>query len=286
MLVKRILLLFFRDKANVFFSLLAVLIIIGLYVLFLGNMMERDLQAQLGSQSDKAGVVMACIILAGMAAVTSVTSGMGAIGICVADKQGAAKDFHTSPVSRGKITFSYIIGTGAVGFIMTGAALALSLAYIAYNGGWIPSAPQDIARLLFAAALSVLCGNALVFFISIFIKSQNAFSALSTVVGTLIGFLMGIYIPVGSLPESVQWAVKCFPMTHAASMFKQVLADGELAALFSHAPPEALDGFRKSFGVVLSYGGFTGGYWFSAAVLAASTAVFYALSLIFMRKKL
>ena len=34
---KRNLLLFFRDKTSVFFSLLAVFIIIGLYALFLGD---------------------------------------------------------------------------------------------------------------------------------------------------------------------------------------------------------------------------------------------------------
>jgi len=69
-------------------------------------------------------------------------------------------------------------------------------------------------------------------------------------------------------------------MSHAASMFKQIITDGELAALFRNAPPEALEGFREMFGVVLKYGGYTGGFWFSAAVLAVTAAVFYTASLI------
>ncbi|MFR1983726.1 MAG: hypothetical protein ACLS4Z_08430 [Christensenellaceae bacterium] len=36
---KRNLLVFFKDKSSVFFSLFAVFIIIGLYALFLGDMM-------------------------------------------------------------------------------------------------------------------------------------------------------------------------------------------------------------------------------------------------------
>ncbi len=40
MLFKRNLALFFRDRANVFFSLLAVFIIIGLYALFLGETLK------------------------------------------------------------------------------------------------------------------------------------------------------------------------------------------------------------------------------------------------------
>jgi multidrug/hemolysin transport system permease protein len=246
--------------------------------------MEQSLQAALGFDSDRIGVVMASVTLAGMVAVTSVTSCLGSLGVSVEDKKTAAKDFYTSPVSRAKITMGYIFGSGTVGLIMTLAALALCVAYIAANGGGFPGG-GDWVRLLLTAALSVLCGNAIMFFISLFVKTQNAFSALSTVVGTLIGFLMGIYIPIGTLPEAVQWVIKCFPMSHAASMFRQILADPELSALFQNAPPEALSGFREAFGVVFAYGDVSSGFWFSAAVLVGTTALFYALSLAFMRTR-
>ena len=42
--------IFFRDKANVFFSLLAVLIIIGLYVFFLGKNLTSGLGDSPGAQ--------------------------------------------------------------------------------------------------------------------------------------------------------------------------------------------------------------------------------------------
>ena len=284
MLIKRNMLLFFRDRANVFFSLLAVFIIIGLYVLFLGDLMEQDLRAAIGFDSDKIGVVMASVTLAGMVAVTSVTSCLGALGISIADKEKAAKDFYTSPVSRNRITMGYILGSGAVGLLMTLVALILCVAYIVGGGGSMPDAAA-IARLLLTAVLSVLCGNAMVFFVSVFVKSQSAFSALSTVAGTMIGFLMGIYIPIGSLPGAVQWVIKCFPMSHAAGMFKQILADGELSALFQNAPPEALSSFREEFGVVFTYGDVSSGFWFSAAVLAVTITMFYALSLAVMHRR-
>jgi multidrug/hemolysin transport system permease protein len=277
MLIKRNLLLFFRDKGNVFFSLLAVLIILGLYVLFLGSMMEANLREALGFDSDKIGVVMAGLTLAGMVAAASVTSCLGALNISVADKTNAAKDFFTSPVSRGKLTLSYVLGSAVVGIIMTLTALLLSELYIIANGGASPG-PADCARLLLTAFLSVLCGNAMVFFIIIFVKSQSAFTALSTVIGTLIGFLIGVYIPIGQLPTGVQWLIKCFPMTHAASMFRQILADGELATLFANAPAETLTGFRETFGVTLAFGGFTSNFWFSALILATTTVIFYTLS--------
>jgi len=282
MLIKRNLLLFFRDRSAVFFSLLSVLIIIGLYALFLGDALEKSLQTGLGFESDKISVVIASITLAGMIAVTSVTSCLGALGVSVSDKENAGKDFRTSPVSRKKILVGYIAGSGAVGLIMTVAALVICTGYILSKGGSLPS-PTNCGLLLLTAVLSVLCGNAMVFFGTTFVKSQQAYTSMSTIIGTLIGFLMGIYIPLGTLPEAMQWVIKLFPMTHAASMFKQIFADGELAELFATAPPEALQGTREMFGVALTFGGFEGGFWFSAAVLIATTVVFYGASLLVMK---
>ena len=284
MLFKRNIKIFFRDRANVFFSLLAVIIIIGLYVLFLGDIAEQELRDALGFDTDKIGVVMASLTLAGMVAVTGVTGCLGALSVAIDDKRRALKDFFTSPVSKNKLTMSYIFGSGAVGLTMSLTALVLCELYIVLNGGSLPSA-ADCARLLFTTALSVLCGNSIVFFISVFIKSPSAFAAFSTVLGTLVGFLMGIYIPIGQLPSGVQWAIKCFPMSHAASMFRQILADGELAALFQNAPPEALSHFREAFGVTFAYGDVSSGFWFSAAVLAVTALIFYVLSLSALRSR-
>ena len=283
MLIKRNLQLFFRDRANVFASLLAVLIIIGLYILFIGDMMEDAMRAG-GLDSDRIGITLAGIMLGGMVAVTSVTACMGAIGLSIGDRARAAKDFFTSPIPRRKITFGYIMGSGIVGFIMSGVALLLCVGYIVLSGGSLPSV-QDWAKLFLTVILSVLCANSMVFLMAAFVKSQAAFTGISTVIGALIGFLMGVYIPVGQLPEAVQWIIRIFPMSHAASMFRQILADGELAALFADMPGETLEGFREMFGVVFVYGDHVSSFWMSAAVLAGSTVLFYALSLAVMAKR-
>ena len=49
-LIKRNLLIFFRQKSSVFFSLLGVFVIIGLYALFLGDMMEKGMTGMKGSR--------------------------------------------------------------------------------------------------------------------------------------------------------------------------------------------------------------------------------------------
>ncbi|MCL2192703.1 MAG: ABC transporter permease [Treponema sp.] len=284
MLVKRILLLFFRDKSSVFFSLLGVVIVIGLYVMFMGSNMAQNVQAALGFYSDRIYVAVAGIMFGGLVAMTSISSCMSAISVSVGDRKIAAKDFLTSPASREKITWSYIIGSGTVGFIMCSVFLILSVAYMTFLGGSLPSVTV-LPRLLLTMVLSVLCGNSMVYFLSICVKTERAFSALAAVLGSTMGFMMGVFIPVGVFPNAMQWVVRLFPMSHSASMFRQVLADGELSALFANAPPEALAFFRSFFGITFDYGGFVSNFWFSAVVLAGSTALFYALSVLIARTR-
>jgi len=284
MLIKRILIVFFRDKSNVFFSLLSVLIIIGLYILFLGGMMENALSLQLGMESDRIGVAVSGIMLGGMVAVTSVSSCMGAMGISIADRERASKDFLTSPISRKKITLGYIIGSSIIGLVMSSVALTLCLIYMASRGGELPGF-AEFGMLFITTILSVLCANSMVFLLTAFSKSREAFSAFSSVIGALIGFIMGVYIPIGQLPDSVQWLIRIFPMSHAASMYRQLLADHELQNLFANAPAEALYGLREFFGVVFVFGDYTSSFWMSALWLMLSTIVFFAASVVVMSRR-
>ena len=81
--------LFFRDKSAVFFSLLAVFIIIGLYALFLGDVWTDSL-----SDLANARQLMDSWIMAGLLAVTSITTTMGAFGVMVDDRSKKIdKDF-------------------------------------------------------------------------------------------------------------------------------------------------------------------------------------------------
>ncbi|MCL1843555.1 MAG: ABC transporter permease [Defluviitaleaceae bacterium] len=277
MLTKRMILLFFRNRTQVLFSLLAVIIIIGLYVIFLSSVMEQSLRTSLNLPDDvSTGGIMSGLILGGMIAVTSVTSSLGALGRCVADKENAARDFYTSPLPRWKIIRGYITGATAVGLIMTMTALLISVVYLNIQN--VRFSLETYALLAVTAVLCSLAANAIAFSLTISAKNLHAYSALSNVVGTLIGFLMGIYLPVGQLPEAVQHLIRLFPLSHGASMFRQLLADQQM--IYLDAPPQYIEYLRVYFGVVFEYGSFTSNFWVSAAVLVITAIVFYALALL------
>ena len=139
--------------------------------------------------------------------------------------------------------------------------------------------------LVLTVCLSALCANAMMYFATLFIKTENSFSGFSTITGTLIGFLMGIFMPVGNLPGGVQWVVRLFPMSHAAAMFREILAGANLEVMFAGAAdaPMTLEQFKVFYGVVFEYGHISSSFWFSAAVLLGCALLFFGLSVGVMR---
>jgi len=114
-MVKRNLLIFFRDKGSVFYSLLSVLIIVGLYILFLGDLMVRGVGDVAGAR-----FLMDSWIMAGLVAVTPFTTALGAMSSIIVDKRyGLYKDFAASPLKRSVIAGSYIISGFFISLILT-----------------------------------------------------------------------------------------------------------------------------------------------------------------------
>jgi len=264
--------LFFRDRAAVFFSLLAVFIIIGLYVLFLGDVVLGDLQ---GVPSGR--FLMDSWIMAGLMAVTSITTTMGAVGIVVDDRaKGISKDFHTSPLKRTTLVGGYLINTMIVGMIMTVVALVMAEIYIVASGGeFLPLG--NLLKVLGLIFLSTMASGSLMFFLVSFFKTQNAFGVASTVLGTLIGFLMGIYVPIGALPGSVQTVIKFFPISHAAALFRQVFMEVPLSISFAGAPEQVVNNFQATLGVIYRLGDTTVSSLASILILVATAALFFVL---------
>ena len=276
-LIKRNLKLFFRDRTSVFFSLLAVFIIIGLYVLFLGNMMVKNFKELLG---DNARFTIDSWVMAGLLSVTSITTTMGAFGTMVEDKtKKISKDFSSAPLKRSQLAGGYIMSSFIIGVIMSIVALVVAEIYILAGGGKLIKL-VPLLKLFGVMMLSVFAGSSMVFFIASFFKSNNAFATASTIIGTLIGFLTGIYIPIGSLPSAVQTAIKIFPISHAGALFRQIMMAVPMSIAFKNAPVQAVTGFKQAMGVVFYVGGKELSPLVNILVLVATGIVFYTLAVI------
>ncbi|MFU0800265.1 MAG: ABC transporter permease [Xylanivirga thermophila] len=274
-LIKRNLKMFFRDHSAVFFSLLSLFIIIGLYALFLGDVFVDNMKNIAGKNTR---FLMDSWIMAGLLAVLSVTTTLGAFGIMIYDKtRGVSKDFSASPISRWQIISGYAISSWTIGMIMGIIALILSEVYIIAYGGKLLSLKQ-IFKVIYIMALSVFSSTAVILFLVLFFKSNNAFATASTIIGTLIGFLSGIYIPIGNLPTGVQTAIKIFPPAHAAALFRQIMMEQPLSLV--NAPPEAIEEIKLIFGVVYKSGNSIIPFNISVLILIITGIAFFSLSVV------
>lgn len=277
---KRNLLVFFKDKSSVFFSLLSVFIIIGMYALFLGDVWTS-------SMSDLTGVryLMDSWIVAGLLAVTSVTTTMGAFGIMVEDKsKKIIKDIRSAPLPRVSIAGGYILSAFIIGVIMCLVTLVLAELYILSNGGALLGGIA-LLKVLGLILLSTFSNTAMVLFFVSFFKSNNAFATASTIIGTVIGFLTGIYLPIGQLPNAVQWVIRVFPPSHSAVLLRQVVMADPLAKTFAGIPAEYLEGFKETMGVVFKFGDTTVTPLMSMGILVVSGLIFLGLSILSLSRK-
>ena len=277
---KRNLKVFFRDRTAVFFSLLAVFIIIGLYALFLGDVWVKSLGNLPGAR-----YLMDSWIIAGLLAVTSITTTMGAFGTMVEDKvRKISKDFSASPLRRSSIVGGYTISSFIIGVIMSLVTLALAEVYVVAFGGEFLSLNFFI-KVVGLILLSTFTNTSIVLFITSLLKSASAFATASTIIGTVIGFLTGIYLPVGELPAGVQWIVKLFPVSHAAVLLRQEIMAKPLAETFAGVPQSIVDDFKATMGVTFRFGDGVFAPEGSVIVLLATALLLYALSLFIISRK-
>lgn len=273
--------LFFRDRGSVFFSLLSAIIILALYIFVLGDSMVSDLDGISGAKN-----IMDNWIMAGLLAATSITAAMGAYGIMINDKERkTTKDFLSSPIKRYTVYGSYILNAILVSLIICVITFILAQIYIVgINHGEMLSL-VDMFKVIGILALGVFCSSSIACFLSSFAKTNSAFSGMSIVLGTVIGFITGIYIPVGALGEGMQLIVKAFPVSHAGALLRKVMMNSSLNSSFSGIGEAYLQTFKEEMGVVFMFNGNEMTTLMHIGILVISGILFYILAVMNLSRK-
>jgi len=277
---KRNLKLYLRDRSSVLFSLLSVFIIIGLYVVFLGDVYTDDLSDFKGAR-----VLMDNWVMAGVLAVTSVTTTMGILSNMVRDKENKiSKDFYVSPIKKIELIGGYIFSAIVVGIVMSIIAFVVAEIYITANGGSLLSA-MNMMKVVGLIVLATFMNTSIMYYLVSLFQTTNAFATASTVIGTLIGFITGIYLPIGMYPEGVQWIIKVCPVSHAALLFRQVMMEDAMNTAFKGVPENIVCDIKAELGVTYEFGSYTVSFTQSLIILLITGMVFCALSFYSNRRK-
>ena len=175
-LVRRDTKLFFKDKGVFFTSLIAPLIILLLFITFLGNVYRDSFLSCIPegltvpdslTQGFVGGWLMSSLL-----AVCCVTVAFSANMIMVQDRvTGAAGDFSVTPVKRSVMSLGYylstVIVTGVICYVATGAGFL----YLAFAGWYLSAA--DVLLVLLDVFLLVLFGTALSSCINFFLTTDG-----------------------------------------------------------------------------------------------------------------
>lgn len=244
----RVLKIYLRDKTAVFFSLLSSFIIIGLYILFLGETYSSSFE-QIGNIHQ----LMDQWVMAGLLATTSVSTSVATLSVMVDDQyQKRQKDFYCTPIKKTALAGGYFMASLIISFFLSLITLFFAQIYILINkGSWFSFSVY--MQIIVILLLTVLMNSSMMFFISSFFKSNHAFSTATSIIGTLIGFLTGIYIPIGTLPEIIQWVIKIFPTSHGAVLLRQTMMNSTMNQSFQQLPQTAVVEFQNILGITYQF---------------------------------
>ena len=273
-LVERSLKIFLKDKASVFFSLLAPLIVLGLYLLFLGDIQMDGIKAAFEGAPIDDKLLKSFVdswMLAGVVSVACVTVSFSVQGITVQDREkGVLNDMLASPISRGIIDLSYLISNFVVTLCICLIVLAVAFVYVAITG-WALSF-VDVVLLIALTIMSVLSASVISTLVGLAFRTSSQHSAFVGIISAMIGFVMGAFMPLSAFPKGVQYVTLFVPATYSAALYRNLFMRGALEKIDA-ALPGAEDGLKGSFSMELDFFGKTIGADMQAVIFAAFIAL-------------
>lgn len=277
--------IFLKDKANIFFALLSPLIVLGLYILFLGRIQTDGLLSALQEMGVSGGEkeirsFADCWMLSGVMASACITVPLCACGVMVQDRnRGIRADLAASPVPGWMPPAAYFFSVVAAGLIIGFAVLVICLVWLAATGSWFLSV-TDVLVLLGTLVLSVLSSSTLLVFVVGFLRTEGAFTGLNVILGTVIGFLIGAYMPLSVFPTGVQYVTLFVPGSYSAGIFRNYFMNGALDNIAQNISPAFADALASQYALKLNFFGTDMPAWVMAIVLGATVLLFAVANLL------
>lgn len=287
---KRNLGLYFRDYSAVFFSLLSMLIIIILMVFFLGDINNSDLLDAIkmvpgrGGESDVTTIKNFSFLwtCAGIMTINASTVTHAFYSNMIKDRTGnRLNSLFVMPVKRPVFVLGYVSSAWIAGVIMCVITLIVTEIIGVIKGMDILPVKTHI-ELILLIMLNIFVYSAVMFLLASIIKSQSAWSGIGIILGTLAGFLGGIYFPLGQMSDGMQKVVKCFPFIYGSSLFRKVLLNPIENTLFEGTPEVIRSEVDRVMGMNLFLGDsrLSGGA--SVGILIAVGVIFIIFSTMYL----
>lgn len=280
-LIRRNCRLFFRDKGMFFSSLITPIILLVLYVTFLGNVYRDSFTGALPEgfviEDALLNATVGGQLISSLLAVCCVTVAFCSNLLMVQDRvSGARRDLAVSPVRPSTIAVAYFCASALATLLISLTALAVCLLYLAM-AGWLLRA-GDVLFMLLDVALLTLFGVALSSCVNFPLRTQGQGSAVGTIVSAGYGFLCGAYMPISNFSSGLQKVLSFLPGTYGTSLLRNHALAGAYREMARVGfPAEVIEAIRDSIDCNLYFFGRSVSIGDMYAVLVGATLLLVGL---------
>ena len=242
--------LFFKDKGMFFTALITPLVLLVLYVTFLGSVYADSFRSSIPEGIAVSDTIVNSMVagelLSSLLAVCCITVAFCANMRMVQDKiTGAQKDIAISPAKSHLISISYFISSALVTWIICFIALLAGLIYVHAVG--YDMALSDVAWMILDIVMLVLFGTSLSSICNSFLSTQGQVSAVGTIVSAGYGFVCGAYMPISSFGDTLQKVLLFLPGTYGTSLIRNHALHGVFEKLEAQQlPADLITGIREA----------------------------------------
>lgn len=296
-LTKRHMLVLFRNKIRMFFTVIAPLIIFALYILFLRRLELDGVNSEILRLNNELGLnlnyydyklaietVVDSWMLSGIIAISTITVSLQTNNIIVNDKEnGVNRDFASSPISKGLLIASYFLYNFIVTVIICCIFLVVCFIYLTALGEFALTF-VDILQIFGILFYSSISSVLFTVFICSFIKRDATMGSVIMIFSTAVGFIMGAYMPLGMMPDWVGNICGFFPGTYTCSMLRYSFMATPINNLFAQMSiaeggVELVTSVTENFGYNLQFFGVSIEPSYQALVLAAFSLILIVINI-------
>ncbi len=222
-LIRRNTKLFFKDKGMFFTSLITPIILLVLYITFLGDaykdVFSSIVPAGLAVDEKLINATVGGQLVSSLLAVCCITVAFCSNLLMVQDKiTGARNDLTITPVKHYTMSLAYFISSAMVTLIICFVAIIFSFIYLKTMGWYLST--YDCLLIFLDVFLLVLFGTALSSIVSYPLSTQGQASSVGTIVSSGYGFICGAYMPLSNFSEGLQKVLSFFPGTYGTSLLR------------------------------------------------------------------
>ncbi|MBR6358788.1 MAG: ABC transporter permease [Lachnospiraceae bacterium] len=252
--------IYFKDISAVIFSFMSVLIVVMLMIFFLGNaangsilsLVENIPGRNLAADAQSVKRIVFLWTVAGILTISSASITHAFYANMIKDrKDNRLNSILVMPVKRNMIVSSFVFGAWLTSVLMGALTLGVTELIGVAKGFPVFSVTEHLQILVLICVNSFVYASVL-FLLANLVNSESAWSGIGIIVGTLSGFLGGIYMAVGNLSSGIVKVIKCFPFIYGTSAFRQVMLKTAEDGFFEGLPSEMRAAVDSNMGTSLS----------------------------------